>query len=226
MTANATGTQAHVITIAIDEIDDLPDELVENPPPTTAAGRPNVWRTWRSVVGNPQLRRVLFRDLIKPALLSTLAAAFTVELARHTVQLAATMGTVDTHANPGHTVIRAAASVALSSRALLTALTHTNAPATLLIVVVVTGLIRALMSGEFSAAQAIRSTARLIMPVSFSLDLITLSANLTLPTAVWAAPWLAYIAMFAILLAPCVINARRVTLYGTDAVLMPWTGVR
>lgn len=64
------------------------------------------------------------------------------------------------------------------------------------------------------------------MPVSFSLDLITLSANLTLPTAVWAAPWLAYIAMFAILLAPCVINARRVTLYGTDAVLMPWTGVR
>lgn len=223
MTANDTAPR--YITIAIDEIDDLPDELVDNPPPPTHRARTHSWQSWRHYIAHPLLP-ALFHDVINRALIPTLAAAATVELARHTVQLAATMNAAETPGDPNHSVIRAAASVALSARALLTALTHTNAPATLLIIVVVAGLIRAVVAGRFGAAAAICSTARLIMPVFFPLELFANHAGLHLPAPVTAAPYIAYIAFTAVLVAPFMINAWRVKRYGDDAVIVPWAGVR
>jgi hypothetical protein len=216
MTANDTAPR--YITIAIDEIDDLPDELVDNPPPPTRRTLTQSWQSWRHYIAHPLLL-AFFRDVINRALIPTLAAAATVDLARHTVQLAATMNAAETHADPNHSVIRAAASVALSARALLTALTHTNAPATLLIIAVVAGLIRSVVAGRFGAAAAICSTARVIMPVFFPLALFATSAGLHLPMPVAAAPFVAYIAYV-------VINAWRVKRYGIDAVLTPWAGMR
>lgn len=226
MTANDTAPR--YITIAIDEIDDLPDELVDNPPPPTRRDRTQLWQSWRHYVAHPGLSVLLYgvHDLIKRALLPTLAADATVKLARHTVQLAATMNAPETQADPNHSVIRAAASVALSARALLTALVHTNAPATLLIIVVVAGLIRAMIAGRFGPTAAICSTARLIMPVFFPLGLFANHASAHLPAPVAAAPYIAYFAFSTVLVAPFMINAWRVKRYGSDAVLTPWAGVR